>query len=304
LILSETNAVIPSFVDGRGSTVRAFSFHTYTVRIKGEKFSMDPADYLKHEAEILADIDWLNQTIGEPVFGRSAPRPISAPRWGDVTIDSIKKLVGELVSQLQKLQKDRRLTRIPRPALPLGLEWLREAYGEATPGDAAAQPSVAPQFDQANVRALGCFLHAIALAIQHLKAEQDTYRGRWLMCVSPRAAENHLREMVRLNPTGAEGHYRLSQAALLRGHFVEARKAAETAALLAPNRGAVRRWLKLVNTAGRWLFKPPPPAPAEPVKRKPRHAQPGRIQPAADRQKPRPERPPRAGRAASHRPPQ
>jgi hypothetical protein len=303
LILSETNAVVPSFVDGRGSRVRAFGFHTYIVDIKGEKFTMDPADYLKHEAEITADIEWLNQTIGEPVFGRSTPRPISAPRWGDITIHSIKKLVSELVSQLQQLEKNRRLTRMPRPALPPGFEWLREAYGQTTPGDAAAQASVIPQFDQANVRALGCFLHALALAIQHLQAEKDTYRGRWLMCISPRAAENHLREMVRLNPTGAEGHYRLSQACLLRGHFVEARRAAETAAQLAPSRGAVRRWLKLVNTTERWLFKPPP-APGEPAKRKPRHAQPARVKRAADRQKPRPERPPRAGRAASHRPPQ
>jgi hypothetical protein len=172
-----------------------------------------------------------------------------------------------------------------------------------TPEDAVAQAPVAPQFDQPSVRALGCFLHALALAIQHLKAERDTSRGRWLIFISPRAAENHLREMVRLNPTGAEGHYRLSQAALLRGHFVEARRAAEAAAQLAPDRGAVRRWLRLVKAAQRWLFRPPP-APVEPVKRKPRHPHPARVKRTVDRQKPRPERPPRAGRAASHRPPQ
>jgi hypothetical protein len=303
LILSETNAVIPSFVDGRGSRVRAFGFHTYIVDIKGEKFSMDPGEYLKDEPEILADIAWLNQTIGEPVFGRSTPRPASAPRWGEATISSIKKLVGELVAELQQLEKDRPGTPIPRPAIPPGLEWLREAYGEAETGEAAAQAAVVPKFDPASVRALGCFLHAIALAIQHLKAERDTYRGRWLICINPREAENHLREMVRLNPTGAEGHYRLSQAALLRGHFVEARRAAEAAAQLAPERGGVRRWLKLVTAAEGWLYKPQP-APAGTDKRKPRHPRPVRAKSATGRQRVRRERPPRADRAASPRPPQ
>jgi tetratricopeptide (TPR) repeat protein len=304
LILSETNAVIPSFVDGRGSRVRAFGFHTYIVGIKGEKFVMDPAEYLKHEAEILDDIEWLNQTIGEPVFGRSVPRPASAPRWGEATINSIKNLVSELIAEFHKVQnKDRRLTRIPPPPIPPGLEWLREAYGQTTPAQTVAEAPVVPQFDPASVRALGCFLHAVALAIQHLQAEHDTYRGRWLICINPREAENHLREMVRLNPTGAEGHYRLSQAALLRGHFKVARQAAEAAAQLAPHRAAVRRWLKLVKTAERWLYKPPP-APAEPVKRKPRHARPVRVKGGTGRQKPRPGRPPRAGQAASHRPPQ
>jgi Tetratricopeptide repeat len=303
LILSETNALIPSFVDGRGSRVRAFQFHIYIVRIKGEKFTMEPSEYLKHESEVLADIEWLNQTIGEPVFGRPTPRPPSLPSWGDATIRSIKNLVSDMVAELQQLEKGPRSARIPRPAIPPGLDWLREAYGQTEPGEAAAHPPVIPQFDQAAVRALGCFLHAVVLAIQHMKAEQDTFWGRWLLCINLRDAENHFREVVRQHPTGAEGHYRLSQACLLRGHFVEARKAAEAAAELAPNRGAFRRWLKLVNTTGRWLFKPPP-APAGPVKRKPRHPPPARVKSAADRQQPRPERPPRAGRAASHRPPQ
>jgi hypothetical protein len=304
LILSETNAVIPSFVDRRGSRVRAFGFHTYIVGIKGEKFVMDPTEYLKHEGEVLDDIAWLNQTIGEPVFGRSIPRPPSAPSWGEATISSIKKLVSELIAEHHKAQnKDRRLPRIPPPPIPPGLEWLREAYGQTEPGEAQTQAPVVPQFDPASVRALGCFLHAIALAIQHLQAEHDTYRGRWLICINPREAENHLREMVRLNPTGAEGHYRLSQASLLRGHFVQARKAAEAAVQLVPTRGAFRRWLKLVTAAERWLYKPPP-APAEPEKRKPRHARPVRVKGGTGLQKPRPERPSRAGQAASHRPPQ
>jgi tetratricopeptide (TPR) repeat protein len=304
LILSETNAVIPSFVDRRGSRVRAFGFHTYIVGIKGEKFAMDPIEYLKHEAEVLEDIEWLNQTIGQPVFGRSIPRPASAPRWSQPTIDSIKDLVSHLSAELRKAQnKSRRLTRIPPPPIPPGLEWLREAYGQTEPGDAAGQAAVVPQFDQASVRALGCFLHAIALAIQHLQAEYDTYRGRWLLCINPREAENHLREMVRLNPTGAEGHYRLSQASLLRGHFVEARRAAEAAAKLAPKRAAFRRWLKLAKVAERWLSKPAP-APAAPVKRKPRQTQPVRTKAGDNRQKARAERPAKAGQAASHRPPQ
>ena len=107
LILSETNKVIPSFVDGRGSRVRAFGFHTYIVGIKGEKFSMDPADYLQHEAEVLTDIEWLNRTMGEAVFGPTVPRPPSTPRWGEATIDSIKALVSELRAELKKVQTTR-----------------------------------------------------------------------------------------------------------------------------------------------------------------------------------------------------
>jgi hypothetical protein len=303
MILSETNAVIPSFVDGRGSRVRAFGFHTYIVDIKGEKFTMDPTEYLKREAQVLEDIEWLNQTIGEPVFGRSTPRPPSVPRWGQATIDSIKDLVRSLTAELASLENDPLCAPISRPAIPPGLEWLREAYGQTEPGQAAAQAAVVPQFDPAGVRALGCFLHAIALAIQHMKAERATHRARRLILISPREAENHFREVARLHPTGAEGHYRLSQACLLRGHFVEACRAAETAAKLAPERAAFRQWLKLAKLAERWLSKPAP-ASGGPVKRKPRHTRPVRAEGEDNRQKARPERPAKAGQAASHRPPQ
>jgi tetratricopeptide (TPR) repeat protein len=303
MILSETNAVIPTHVEGRANRARASGFHTYVTDIEGEKFTMDPARYLEHEAEIMADIEWLNQTIGEPVFGRTTPRPPSVPRWGEETVRSIKKVVSGMALELQRLEKDPHLPPIPRPALPAELEWLREAYGEAAPGHAKVQSAV-PHFDQAMVRALGCFLHAVALTIQHMKAARFARRGRLLIWVSPRRAENYFREVVRSNPASADAQYRLSQAHLLRGHVIEARRTAEAAAQLAPDRALYARWLRLVKAAERWLFKPPP-APAEPVQRKRRHVRPVRTKKTrADRQAARRQTRAKVGQAASRHPPQ
>jgi hypothetical protein len=275
MILSETNKAIPQYVDGRASRARAFGFHTYIVDVPGEKFAIDPNEYMRHESEVRAEIEWLSEIMGEPVFGPAKPRPTSEPRWAEATVRSIKQVVSDMVLELQELEKDRHLPRIPRPAIPAGLEWLREAYGVPAPGNTETQPAVVPQFDQASVQALGCFLHAIALTIQHLTAEQSADRGRFLIWISRRWAENHFREVVRLNPASARGQYRLSQAHLLLGHIVEARKAAEIAAQLAPNRALFRRWLRLVDAAQRWLFKPPP-ASLQPTQHKSRHARPAR----------------------------
>lgn len=255
MILSETNIAIPSSIDGRANRERAFALHLYVADIDGEKFAIDPEAYLKHAAEAEADLAWLHETIGEPAFENPSPLPPSVPRWSEATVRSIKKVVSAMVSEIQELEKDRRLPHVPRPPIPAGLEWLREAYGEPARGQLEAQSAAAPRFDQAGVRMLGCFLHAVALTIQHLKAERSAREGRWLLSKNPRAAESHFREVVRLNPASATAQYWLSQAHLLRGHFAEARAAAEAAAQLAPQRALFRRWLWLIRAASRWPFK-------------------------------------------------
>jgi hypothetical protein len=259
MILSETNIAIPSSIDGRANRARAFGLHLYVANIDGERFTIDPEAYLKHDAEAQADLEWLHETIGERVFVRSAPRPASVPRWSEGTVRSIKDVVRGMASELQELEKDRRLPLIPRPAIPAGLEWLRDAYDQLAPDQPPA--AVVPRFDQPGVRMLGCFLHAIALTIQHLKAEHSVREGRWLILRSPRAAENHFREVLRLNPASAAANYWLSQAHLLRGRIAEARAAAEAAARLAPRRALFRRWLRLIRSAERWLSKPAAPVP-------------------------------------------
>lgn len=293
MILSETNKVIPNSVDGRANRARAFGFHTYIVDIEGEKFVIDPTEFLKHESEVQDDIAWLNQVLGEAAFGSSRPRPASTPRWGEATIRSIKNVLSQMTSELDKLESKRRLSHPPRPPLPAGLEWLAEAYG--TP---PTSPAVVPEFDPARVQALGCFLHAIVLHIQHLQAEEAAHKGRFLLWISPRKSENHFREVVRLNPARAITQYRLSQALLLRGYFVEARKAAEAAAQLEPGKPRFARWLRVVDLAGRWIFRQAP-EPAEPATRKPRHLRRHALPDRANR----PARA-KADRAASRRPPQ
>ena len=106
LILSEANKQIPALVGRRANRGRASNFHVEIANIKGEKFLIDPEEYLKHEAVALAEVQWLNSTLGEPAFGRTQPRPASTPRWSEETVASIKKELTELVDALR--QTDRR----------------------------------------------------------------------------------------------------------------------------------------------------------------------------------------------------
>jgi tetratricopeptide (TPR) repeat protein len=327
LILSETNAAVPAYINGRANRARAFGFHLYVADIVGEKFSIDPHRYTQHEAEILADIAWLARTMGEPVFGRSSPRPASEPRWSKTTVGSVMDVLTEMAARIQQLNGpapgpvrrslrkllrhlgkentaiSRVLTRPIRQCFPLpvrmilfrisksrqqkpnyeivipaGLEWLEDAVRQ--PSSARSETMTIPNFDGAMIRSVGCFMHHLALTIQHLQAERFAREGRLLIWVSRRAAERHYREVVRLDPANASGQYRLSQAHWLLGHFVPARKAAEAAARLAPGRAAFRRWLRLVQAIERWRFKPPA-ASVKSEKRKPPHAPVVRNRPAA-----------------------
>jgi tetratricopeptide (TPR) repeat protein len=288
LILSETNREIPILLDRSANRERAFGFHSYVVEIEGEKFTIDPNAYLKHEPNIAADIEWLHQLIGESVFGQAKPRPASSPRWSEATAGSIKRVVDEMAVELRRLVPDVKAW----PAVPPALEWLRDAYDPGAPGTPQT-PAPAPQFAQADIRALGCFLHAIALMIQRRGAEHSAYRHRFLVWVNPREAENHYREVVRLNPDNARAQYHLSQAHLLRGHFGEARRAAEAASRLAPERALLRYWLKLTSAVERRFHK----APAEqPMPLRSRHG-PGRR--PAQRQGPKANPAARGDRAAS-----
>ncbi len=250
---------------------RAFDFHIHVANIEGEKFAIDPEKYLKHEAEALADIQYLNEIIGEPAFGRTKPRPASSPRWSDATVFSIKKEVLRMSRVLRRLERRHfYLPRVEWPVLPPELKWLQDAYDRKPLVQNTQSREPAPEFNEATIRAVGCFLHDITLAIQHRKAERDAFSGSLLIWISRRLAENYYREVVRLNPRNARGQYRLSQAHLLRGHFVAARDAAKTAVELAPQRVLFRGWLRVVSAAERWFYKPPPPSPEAAQRKRPR----------------------------------
>lgn len=264
VILSETNAAVPVLIKRRANRAlkrranraRAFGFHLYIVGIAGERFAIDPSHYLEHEPEISADIKWLNQIIGEEVFGPADPKPASVPRWGQSTIDSIKGVLAGMASELQKLEKNQYPPEVHRPPLPANLGWLRDVYHQGTFAVAEGGQPISSNFDQATVRSLGCFLNAVALAIQHMKANKTAHKNRFAIWRSPRKAEDRYREVVRRNPSNAAAQYRLSQAHLLRGHLAEAHKTAQAAAALAPDRPRFRLWLRLVNVAGRLMLKP------------------------------------------------
>jgi hypothetical protein len=256
VILSETNAAVPILINRRANRARAFGFHIYIVGIKGERFAIEPSHYLQHEPEISPDIEWLNQIIGEQVFGPADPKPASVPSWGQSTLDSIRGVLAGMASELQKLEKNQYPPEVQRPPLPANLGWLRDVYHQGTFAVAEGGQPISPHFDQATVRSLGCFLHAVALAIQHMKANKTAHKNRFTIWKSPRKAEDQYREVVRRNPSNAAAQYRLSQAHLLRGHLAEAHKTAQAAAALAPDRSRFRLWLRLVNVAGRLMLKP------------------------------------------------
>jgi len=244
LILSETNRAIIEATGGRPNGARAYGFHLYFTGIKGEKFIIDPNAYLKRKAEIAADIAWLNETIGEPAFTAVAPQSSASPRWSEATVASVRSVVRSMVAEFDQLHTA--LPLVCLPALPAELAWLADAYRQ---GPNTLAEAACPKFDQAGVRTLGVFMHAVAAAIQHARAERSTRRSRFLLWRNPREAERRYREVARLNPASAEAQFRLSQAHLLRGHLDEAQNAAAAAAGLAPGRRMFRVWLKLVSAA-------------------------------------------------------
>ena len=132
MILSETNGAIPVYIEGRANRARAFDFNNYLESIEGEKFAIDPNLYRDQEDEILADLEWLHATIGEPVFARPTPRPTSEPRWSEATVRSIQTLVAGMARELQELR--RQAPHAPRPAVPAKLAWLRNSYDQTGPG--------------------------------------------------------------------------------------------------------------------------------------------------------------------------
>ena len=194
MILSETNVAIPMSINGLANRERAFGFHLYVAGIAGEKFSIEPSAYLQQEKLAEADLQWLHKVLGERAFGRSIPRPASSPRWSEATARSIEDLVRQMTVTIQELKAQgniqARFTTRLRNALwplrrrwslgrladynfdteltvPAGLEWLEDAIKH--PQSGRSQSSLAPDFDQATIRALGCFLHHLAMTIQRLK---------------------------------------------------------------------------------------------------------------------------------------
>ena len=161
-----------------------------------------------------------------------------------------------MASELRQLERNQYPPEVQRPPLPTELAWLGDIYDAGTSAVAEDEQPNSPQFDQATVRSLSRFLHAVALTIQHIKANKTAHKKRFTIWRSPRKAEDEYRELVRRNPVNAAAQYRLSQAHLLRGHLVEARKTAEAAVALAPDHARFRLWLRLVNTAGRLMFRP------------------------------------------------
>ena len=193
MILSETNIAIPANVNGLANRNRAPGFHLYIAEIKGEKFFLAPETYRQFSGKAVADCRWLNRTVGERVLGASEPKPESAPRWDDVTVQSIRDLVRELASTIEdvtaagvphptfpeKLLRFLRL--VPDPgqrranlgsdplgeiAIPAELEWLEDAV--RNPKSLKTDLPAAPLFDQTTIRSLGCLIHELALILQRL----------------------------------------------------------------------------------------------------------------------------------------
>lgn len=197
MILSAANAEIPILIDKRANRARASAFHLVVAGIKGEKFSIDPNAYVRHETAVAVDLAWLHRALREPVFGRSAPRHASVPTWSQVTVDSVKSLIQEMAQTIRELKTARprafgragEKAKLRRPGrvhkekdysqavnpdldsvvLPPELAWLRESIGQAA---ASGAPPAAPHFDQATVRSLSRFIHGMALTIERLKGER------------------------------------------------------------------------------------------------------------------------------------
>ena len=171
MILSEINSAFPTHVDGLANRERVRQLQFLLAGIPGEKFRIDPSMYLKHEDEVLKDLEWLHETIGKKVFADPVPRPASTPRWSEATVEAIKKLVGDQAQTIRELQarKNAGQNRIQADiVVPAGLEWLHDAVEPPAPGQAKAHTAI-PQFDRKTVRSLACFIHDMALTIRKLK---------------------------------------------------------------------------------------------------------------------------------------
>jgi hypothetical protein len=170
MILSEINKIIPTLIDNAPNPARAAGFSTLMAEILGQKFSIDPSAYLENEAEVWADLEWLYDQIGDPVFGRPSSRPASVPQWNEATIRSIRTLVTNLATQIRALEGSLQSSAAGVMA-PKGLEWLLDPKPGAAAG-AKAQAATLQPFDQATIRSLGCFIHSMARAIQLSQPEK------------------------------------------------------------------------------------------------------------------------------------
>jgi hypothetical protein len=188
LILSEANKAVPRRTNGLANRARTSAFHLVIAQIKGEKFQIDPHHYLAIEDSVLAELDWLNVTLGRTAFEKPVPRAASVPRWGDETVQSIKDVVSEMAATINELKGGRRrrsagsilqqikhrekdfsqgLTGDPQDyKLPPSLHWLREAIGQPA-------SDMKPQFDSTTIHDLAVFLHSMALTTERLKAERE-----------------------------------------------------------------------------------------------------------------------------------
>jgi hypothetical protein len=193
VIFDELNQAIPARIDGAPNPARFLRLDTYLEKIVGEKFSIDPAIYRGHEAKVADNLAWLHEMLGEPVFESSKPRPASVSRWSTATVDSIKRVVGEMAQTIRALRaqeaaRQGKISELKHKILarnaidiPAGLEWLN---GAVNPGKwrGRTMPAPVPHFDQTSIRLLACFMHDLALTIRDLSTTdpRDYARAHWL----------------------------------------------------------------------------------------------------------------------------
>lgn len=241
IILAQINRMNRHATHGR-LRGRTTSFPAYASAIRGQKFFIDPKEYSKHEPKICADIEWLNQTLGAPVFGFTPPPPASQALWKEETLESIRSLVAEMTAEFDRLRHYAPKTKFP--SISPTLAWLQPSAGS---GQSAPLASAPPNFDEKTVLELASFFDNLAGAIQKMRAAEIGTRSRLLVWTNPRKARAHFKEIVLVNPANVRAQFRLSQAYALCGNFADAHAAAKVATEMAPEHRVYKRWFAILN---------------------------------------------------------
>jgi hypothetical protein len=168
MIMSEINIAVPVQIGGYANPQRANNVRFLMEAIDGVKYACDPQAYMKQQKSVLADMQWLREQVGEPVFASSAPRPASVPQWSDETVRSIQALVRNMTVAARRLNGGRNATGLNKLA-PDNLRWLQPALDLQQP---ALPPAPSVRFDQETIRSLASFIHEIAFRTEQMHADE------------------------------------------------------------------------------------------------------------------------------------
>jgi hypothetical protein len=171
LLLSEINIVLPELVDGVRNPARLPDTWLLMASVEGQKFTIDPQAYLKQEADVRAEVEWLHQKIGEVVFTNPKLRQASTALWNETTIRSIQKVVKNIAQEIHHLNESGGPPEKYNIAVPAGLEWLEDSVKPADLGQDEAQSAVVSPLDQSAIRALAFFIHELAFTVRKMKRQ-------------------------------------------------------------------------------------------------------------------------------------